>query len=253
MIKYCEAGAFLLNLIALKYVDRVDFSAFPGIPKETLAGYLQDPTVPKHILFATLLVKILEDRFDRVLDAFIEDPAAYADNLVHGLITTLSLFLTNLRKEPWSTLLSKKEETKHHQQLVKEMIRVIMRVMEFATKVSAQNNSTFILDNDSTKKTIESFNKEGYAVDCRGHVRKETKEPKATKETKEKNAAELFENLAEGSDEFESDSTLVVSFYLMTREGGLLFQTYAHLLAELEKVQKCETSELIICPFEHLG
>lgn len=213
----------------MKYIDRVDFSVL-NLPKEIVDSYLSDSTAPRHLVFARLLVKLLDVRFDRVYETFMKDQVEFNNNLVHGLITTLSLFLQNLRKDPWNALLAKPEHTKHHQRMLYDLNQVIIKVLDFATNISAENTSTYILDNEATKKTMESYSKDSLKMDCRGHVRKDV------------DANTFLESLGEvgavgGGEEFDTDNTIVVAFFLMTREAGLLFQQYASLLVELEKVR----------------
>jgi hypothetical protein len=79
-------------------------------------------------------------------------------------------------------------------------------------------------------------------TDCRGHfITGKPEDP--TKVDKLKNIENimygntLMESLDDKGDEFDSENLVVVAFYLITRESGLLFQNLAKLIFHIEDVR----------------
>ena len=78
------------------------------------------------------------------------------------------------------------------------------------------------------------------ATDCRGHIISDKPED-PTILAKLKNIENLLygNTLMEGmeeNNEFDVENIIVVSFYLITRESGLLFQNISNLILSLDEV-----------------
>jgi Putative death-receptor fusion protein (DUF2428) len=233
VIKNAEGGALVLSFIIRKYIHLVDFSKLAGFKNEH-----GDPNTPPEILFAYYLIENINTRFEEVQKSLLEDSSKFASNLIHGLITTLSFFIQNLPKNP-------KIADKSHNDAFKKFFHVladiVVKILSYATKLSADNISTCILDNDHTlKKVYEMQTGKSLETDCRGHfITDKPEDP--TKVDKLRNIENilygntLMESLEEGAGEFDSENLIVVAFYLITRESGLLFQNVANLIGYIEE------------------
>jgi hypothetical protein len=112
----------------------------------------------------------------------------------------------------------------------------MQEVLVFATKISSENYSTNFIDNSSKKETMLQ---EKMRIDCRGHLYMTENEP-----IKDSNKEEFMKNMEkilsestlinslniDKQEDMQNANTLVVAFYLITREAGLLFQKIAIII-----------------------
>lgn len=102
--------------------------------------------------------------------------------------------------------------------------------MNFSVEISSENISTVVLD------TLSNFSQtdKKMVVDCRGHFLPDKKNQLST--------GNMIGNFLDSSalissmenEEEGIENTLVVSFYLLTREAGLVFQSIGNLMKNPE-------------------
>ena len=269
IIRICEAGAMLITLLANRLAH-----AIPTIIT------VKEPT-PKpeyerlwnQLNLIDFLVDVMQQRFNESKSFFLVDSQAFNKSLFHGLITSLS-HLIGLHSDVAeaetvvTALKTCPPVLKKYQDIFEKFIPLIGSVMKFATQVSAENVSTFVLDNlatrDALKKKKERILK---GVDCRGHFIFETITNDDDLANSNDQAIKTINALSQGNtllesldgpqDEMDSENICVVAFYLITRESGLLFQNLANLIYLSEKEHlnlfKYEDIELLVnCFFESL-
>lgn len=114
----------------------------------------------------------------------------------------------------------------------------MVKILNFAVEVSSANISTVVLD---TLASLPQAEKK-MQVDCRGHFLPEKKNTVGTYLDSTALISSM-ENEEEGI-----ENTLVVSFYLLTREAGLVFQSIGGLAGtpnSSEYIPKEEMIELV--------
>jgi hypothetical protein len=96
------------------------------------------------------------------------------------------------------------------------------QIVLFSVEVCSSNVSTVVLDSLPQSQTDKK-----YKIDCRGHFLEETSVSKSVGGLIQSSALlTSMENEEEGI-----ENTLVVSFYLLTREAGLVFQSISNITA----------------------
>ena len=144
VIKNAEGGAIILSLVAARFIKNVNFNKLDFPSKEK---YMANEGVLKETLFCHYILDTIESRFAEMKKNFLDNESHFAQNLIHGLFTTLSFILQNLVKHEGLT------DQKYKDSFVKFFNRLsetIISVLSYATKLSADNISTCILDNDLT-------------------------------------------------------------------------------------------------------
>ena len=148
VIKNAEGGALLLALIDRKFIHKIDFSRVEFHTEHSIPSDL----IPS-LKFAYFVLGLLEKRFQNLQKYFLEDQTEYANNLIHGLITCLGFLVQEL---PKSEELKKKENKNSFRNFFHNLSEAIGRVLSYATKLSADNISTCILDNNATAKKFNN-------------------------------------------------------------------------------------------------
>jgi len=147
VIRNAEGGALLLAFIIRKFSSKIDFSRFENFKSEQYTG---KPILPE-ILFSHYVLDILVVRFKEMQQHLLEDQSKFAANLIHGLITTLSIILQHL---PKSKHLNEDKYKDSFREFFHRLAETIVDILSYATKLSADNISTCILDNDITLKKV---------------------------------------------------------------------------------------------------
>ncbi len=249
VIRNAEGGASLLAVIYKKFLHKIDFSLLKF--NEKVKKYTE--ALPPSLNFLYYILGVLEERFQKMQESFLEDQTEYSNNLIHGLITSLGFLIQELPNYQQEEILNQNREFRRFFHVLSE---IISSVLSYATKLSADNISTCILDNNTITRKFNEVQGNQYflfkalikklvnkttATDCRGHILSDKPED-ASKVAKLKNIENLLygNTLMEGMDEnaeFDSENIVVVSFYLMTRESGLLFQNISNLILTLDQVK----------------
>lgn len=143
----------------------------------------------------------------------------YYKNLLHGVLTFFSYLLDEIS--------TNKNLTTDHLENLKaflvDFLELLAKILNFAVEISSANISTVVLDNLANVPQADKRMR----VDCRGHFIDQPK-PGGTVGSFLDSTA-LISSME--SEDGGIENTLVVSFYLLTREAGLLFQSIGGLMA----------------------
>jgi len=150
VIRNAEGGALILSLIDKKFVNKIDFSR---IDYSREGKDLPQDLLPS-LKFAYYVLGLLEKRFKKLQEHFLTDSSEYSNNLIHGLITALGFLVQDL---PKSEELKAPENKSAFRNFFHDLSETLGRVLSYATKLSADNISTCILDNNAT---VKKFNNE---------------------------------------------------------------------------------------------
>lgn len=107
-----------------------------------------------------------------------------------------------------------------------ELFRTMVEILNFAVDVSGNSVSTVVLDNTKPANKVDNQMK----IDCRGHFYQDEKEKTAT--LKNLDTMMNGSSLMTSMDDEENpaiENTLVVSFYLVSKELGLIFNSIVSL------------------------
>ena len=150
VIRNAEGGALLLSIIEKKFINQIDFSRLQLDPQVFTVPEDMTPSLK----FTYYVLGLLNNRFEKLQEHFLEDQAEYSNNLIHGLITTLGHLIQNLSN---NTEIQGEKDCRHFRQLFHDLSEVIAKVLSYATKLSADNISTCILDNNITAKKFNDL------------------------------------------------------------------------------------------------
>ena len=263
-------------MLQTHYVDRIQISA-EALQKAGITESNKTINL-RRIAFGWSLVIELEARYRKLFEVFLVNQSNFNQTLFHGLLTTLSYCFTALVTPSFvAEMKGHPANAKSFGELLITLVKLLIEMMIFATKISSDNITTCILDDDATKKLLQD-NKTIQSSDCRGHPIGETKDElqfmKSIETLRSGGANTLIntigagEGIADdegaGGDEIESENVFVVAFYLITRESGVLFQTLTHAVCSFERekirvVPKSLVKELVntfftaLLSIKHLG
>ena len=155
VIKIYESSGYMMSILFTKHLSMLKTIIWPQLPPTEQIG--------NEINFDVLefLVGYLENEFDVFQQNFLIDWEKFYINAPHGLLTILSNVIQILfgdeqrnRKELLSNLNSKEDVQKKYYLLFNRVMRVLGKIMLFATKISAENVSTSVFDNSMTKEKL---------------------------------------------------------------------------------------------------
>ncbi|KAL4459843.1 hypothetical protein ABPG74_003369 [Tetrahymena malaccensis] len=209
-IKNYEVGAYILQLLFSNYLEMLGKT---------------------EIEFLTDIIQTMKKRFEDFTQSFLVEWQTFSDSLIHGLITALAFIIQKMNRDQ----IKNENEMKV---VLKEMFEVICEVLAFSTKISSENVATVVLDSNSKKVAIDQeLEKQISNIDCRGHfiIDEDAKQKNKFLQNMEKilqgnTLVEALEDNGAGEEGFGSENLLVVTFYLISREAGFLFQSISSLV-----------------------
>ena len=108
--------------------------------------------------FLNLMLEMLEERFKKFEDSFLENWNAFYNCLPHGLITSISyifeFIFSDKNQQFLENIKQNKEEFDSFQKIIKKILDLLINITRFATKISTDNVSTCLFDNKMTKQML---------------------------------------------------------------------------------------------------
>lgn len=200
------------------------------------------------LTFVEKLMAEFSTRQAGMRDAFFEGKKDFSEYLFHGLLTTFSIILGEVKN--FNKL--DKADRPRAQKIYSSVISEIMQTITFAKSVISTNSVTFLLDNKDVEEVIKR-KKERYA--------------KLMEKIESANTLlESYDDNDEDQAEIQSDNMTVVAFYLISKESGNLFAKVLEVVVQSElstetknffnpkeviELVKCFTDALL--SIKHLG
>lgn len=212
IIKDIEAGAYGLALLMERSTS-----------VETKIQKLED------------LVQELANKRKLVELNFLKNETMFCENLYHGLLSTLCTVLDNMDNILKMIEVNKPKLKAIFSLLFEELIAIIF----FAKEIISYSNHTYIVEDDfkAYKDTNVTDEEQG--------------ESTAEKEKLEKTRAAMLSKLATGNtlmdsfndanfdpEEMNTENLTVVSFYLISKESGLLFEKICSMIIWLQRTKQ---------------
>jgi len=144
IIRIYESSAYMFSLLFTKHL-------------EILNDLIKKKNKDQKLNVFEFLVELLEKQFDEFQESFLVDWEKFYNAAPHGLLTIISnvvrsLFEQENAEELVKELLNNKESREIYSGVINRLMKITGKIMMFATKISAENVSTSVFDNSSTRK-----------------------------------------------------------------------------------------------------